>query len=646
MNLLNIRNFAIISHIDHGKSTLADRFLELTNTVSKREMKEQFLDNMELEREKGITIKMRPVRMIFGEYILNLIDTPGHIDFSYEVSRALAATEGVILLVDATQGIQAQTLTNIDIAKSLNLKIIPAVNKIDAAHARIEETKDDIVNLLKCDKNEILEISGKTGAGVENLLYAVIERIHPPKTEYKDSGPRALIFDFEYSEHKGIISYIRVFDGIIKKEQELNLLKSKVKFKVKEIGFFTPDYSAQNELRAGEIGYIVSSLKEPSIVKVGDTIVSPLNFLPGLSGYKNPKPVIWANFFPVSQAEFEMLKKALLKLSLNDSALSFEEIHATAVGRGFRLGFLGMLHLEIIAERLKREFKIETINTLPSVVYLVEYSDKFKNSTINTVSDLEEKNISEKIYSAANFPDDFKISLIKEIWVDAEILAPEYQANDILRLLKEFEGELKDVLNFSGNRIIIKAEMPLRELMRGFFDRLKSVSSGYASFNYEIDPVKNQTNESFVVKNDGAEKIKVNNNLDELILNRTSERGEKWRVANVTRLDILINEEEISALSRIVPEHRLNKEAEEIVEKLKNLLPRALYLIKIQAKAHGRIIASRSISAFKKDVAGYLYGGDRTRKMKLWQKQKKGKSRLKEKSRYQIPPDVFLKVMK
>lgn len=611
MNLSNIRNFAIISHIDHGKSTLADRFLELTNTVSKREMKEQFLDNMELEREKGITIKMRPVRMVFGDYILNLIDTPGHIDFSYEVSRALAATEGVILLVDATQGIQAQTLTNIDIARDLNLKIIPAVNKIDIKEARIEETKDDIVNLLGCDKNEILEISGKTGAGVENLLHAVIERIPSPKTEFKDAGPRALIFDFEYSEHKGIISYIRVFDGAIKKDQELNLLKSKVKFKTKEIGFFTPDYSAQSELRAGEIGYIVSSLKSPSLVKVGDTIVSVLNSLPELPGYKNPKPVIWANFFPVSQAEFEMFKKALLKLSLNDSALSFEEIHAAAVGRGFRLGFLGMLHLEIIAERLKREFKIETINTLPSVVYLVEYADRFKNNTAKNAEDLEEKKISEKIYSAANFPDDFKISLIKEIWVDAEILAPESQANDILRLLKEFEGELKDVLNFSGNRIMIKAEMPLRELMRGFFDRLKSASSGYASFNYEIN-----------------------------------ESESRWRGASVTRLDILINDEEIFALSRIVSEHRLNKEAEEIVEKLKNLLPRALYLIKIQAKAHGRIIASRSISALKKDVTGYLYGGDRTRKMKLWQKQKKGKSRLKEKSKYQIPPDVFLKVMK
>ncbi len=610
-NLSNIRNFAIISHIDHGKSTLADRFLELTNTVPKREMKEQFLDNMELEREKGITIKMRPVRMIWQGFILNLIDTPGHIDFSYEVSRALAATEGVILLVDGTQGIQAQTLTNIEIAKNLNLKIIPAVNKIDVKEARIEETKNDIVNLLRCDKNDVLEISGKTGAGVENLLKTVIDKISPPKIEFKDSNPRALIFDFEYSEHKGIIAYTRVFDGAIKKEQELYLIKSKVKFKAKEIGFFNPDYSAQNEINAGEIGYIVSSLKEPSFVKVGDTIVSASNILPELLGYKEPKPVIWANFFPVSQAEFEMLKKALLKLSLNDSALSFEEIQAKAVGRGFRLGFLGMLHLEIIAERLKREFKIETINTIPSVVYLVEYNDRFKNLAAKTAGDSEEKKVSEKIYSAASFPEDFKINLIKEIWVNAEILAPEFQANDILRLLKEFEGELKDVINFSGNRIMIKAEMPLRELMRGFFDRLKSVSSGYASFNYEID-----------------------------------ESDDKWRAARVTRLDVLINEEEISALSRIVPEHRLEKEAGQIVEKLKNLLPKALYQIKIQAKARGRIIASQTISALKKDVTGYLYGGDRTRKMKLWQKQKKGKERLKEKSRYQIPPSVFLKVMK
>lgn len=606
MNLSNIRNFAIISHIDHGKSTLADRFLEITNTVSKREMKEQFLDNMELEREKGITIKMRPVRMIFGKYILNLIDTPGHIDFSYEVSRALAATEGVILLVDATQGVQAQTLTNIDIARSLNLKIIPVVNKIDVKDARIEETKKDIVNILNCEENDILEISGKTGAGAPELLQAVIDRIPPPKTEFDGENPRALIFDFEYSEHKGIIAYIRVIDGVIKKEQEIYLAKSRVKFKAKEVGFFIPDYSFQNEIKSGEIGYIATSLKEPSLVRVGDTVVSVLNSLPELYGYKEPKPVIWANFFPSSQADFEMLKKALLKLSLNDSALSFEEIQAPMVGRGFRLGFLGMLHLEIIAERVKREFKIETINTLPSVVYFVKYKNGIKEDVSSALIAKEEK-----IYSAANFPEDYKIDSVREIWVDAEILSPENQANDILKLLKEFEGELKDVLNFSGNRIMIKAEMPLRELMRGFFDKLKSVSSGYASFNYEIN-----------------------------------ENEDRLRYANVVRLDILINEEEIFALSRIVPEHRLSKEAEEIVEKLKNLLPRALYQIKIQSRAHGRIIASRTISALKKNVTGHLYGGDRTRKMKLWQKQKKGKSRLKEKSRYQIPPDVFLKVMK
>jgi len=605
IDLKNIRNFAIISHIDHGKSTLADRFLEITNTVSKREMKEQFLDNMELEREKGITIKMRPVRMIWKtpkcdigveqEFILNLIDTPGHIDFSYEVSRALAATEGVILLVDATQGVQAQTLTNIDIAKSLNLKIIPAVNKIDVKDARIEETKKDIANILNCEESDILEISGKTGAGVPELLQVIIEKIPPPKKDFEGENPRALIFDFEYSEHKGIIAYVRVFDGVIKKEQEIYLSKSEIKFKAKEIGFLCPDYSSQNEISAGEIGYIVTGLKEPSLVRVGDTVVSFSNLMPELHGYHEPKPVIWANFFPASQADFDMLKKALLKLSLNDSALRFEEIQADMVGRGFRLGFLGMLHLEIIAERIKREFKIDTINTIPSVVYEVQRKD----------------GTCDKIYSAANFPEDFKISAVREIWVNAEILAPEVQANDILKLLKDFEGEIKDVLNFSGNRIMLKAEMPLRELMRGFFDKLKSVSSGYGSFNYDID-----------------------------------ESDDKWRFANITRLDILINEEEVSALSRIVPEHRLSKDAEEIVEKLKDFLPRALYQIKIQARAHGRIIASRTISALKKNVTGHLYGGDRTRKMKLWQKQKKGKSRLKEKSRYQIPPDVFLKVMK
>jgi len=658
MNLENIRNFAIISHIDHGKSTLADRLLELTGAVSKREMKEQFLDSMELEREKGITIKMRPVRMLwrpqmqnakykmqndnlkfknnspqantkilnFDFYILNLIDTPGHTDFSYEVSRALAAAEGAVLLVDATQGIQAQTIANVELAKSLNLKILAAVNKIDLKEARIEEVKKDIGKLLKCEEKEILEISAKYGTGVEKLIQAIIQKIPPPNnlvsSTYQVENPRALIFDFEYSAHKGIIAFVRVFDGALKKDEELYLNKAGVKFKAKEIGYLTPDYSSQEKIFSGEIGYIITNLKEPSMVRVGDTITSFINPLPVLSGYKESHPVIWSNFFPSSQQQFEELNKALLKLSLNDSSLSFEEIHIPSIGRGFRMGFLGMLHLEIISERLKREFKIETINTLPSVAYLIQFKDGKK----------------EKIYSANDFPDDFKINSVFEFWVKAEILTPEDKLSAISRLIQDYEGIIEKVDNFSSpptnfssnkieketnteawdktqlvggkNRLIIKTIMPLRELMRGFFDSLKSVSSGYASFNYELDETEN------------------------------------LKKAEVVRLDILINEEEIPSLSRIVPLSRLYKEAEDITDKLKNLLPPALYVLKIQAKAKGRIIASRSISALKKNVTGYLYGGDRTRKMKLWQKQKKGKEKLREKSRYTIPSDVFLKVMK
>ena len=605
-DLKNIRNFAIISHIDHGKSTLADRFLEITNTVSKREMKAQFLDNMELEREKGITIKMRPVRMIFhlknhsdtmtfnSEYILNLIDTPGHIDFSYEVSRALAATEGVILLVDATQGAQAQTVVNIDIARGLNLKIIPAVNKIDARGSRVEQTKKDIIKLLNCEKEEILEISGKTGQGTENMLYSVIYNIPSPETKFKGEAPRALIFDFEYSEHKGIIAFIRVVDGVIKKDSELYMIRSGIKFKIRELGVLAPDFSPRDNLSAGEIGYIVTNFKEPSAVRVGDTIISAERPLTALIGYKEPKPVIWANFFSSRQAEFTDFKKALMKLSLNDSSFTFEEINAEAVGRGFRLGFLGMLHMEIIAQRLRREFKIETINTIPSVSYLIKYKNGGE----------------EKIYSAADFPEEHEMYSQKELWVDASVLVPHEYMNEILKLLQEFEAQTEDVINFSPDRLMFKTKMPLRELMRGFFDRLKSVSSGYASFNYEIGGTESE-----------------------------------WRASDLARLDILINEEEVAALSRITPKHRLQKEAEEIVEKLKNLLPPALFQIKIQAKARGRILSSRTISALKKNVTAHLYGGDRTRKMKLWQKQKKGKAKLKEKSNYQIPPDVFLKIM-
>jgi len=610
MELENIRNFCIMAHIDHGKSTLADRFLELTGTVEKRKMREQFLDQMELERERGITIKMQPVRMAYKNYILNLIDTPGHIDFSYEVSRALRAVEGAILLVDATQGVQAQTITNVEMAKALGLAIIPVINKIDLFSARIEETKEEIVKLLKLGNlvplktdnkgnltgtqisEPILEISAKTGEGVEKLLEEIINRIPPPKFEFKDR-PRALVFDFEYSPHRGIIVYIRMIDGTIKKGDELFLWQTKEKFIAGEIGVFFPQRSPMPMLNAGEIGYIVTNIKKPSIGIVGDSVVSVKNPLAPLSGYLHPKPVVWASIYPESQDDFDNLRQALERLRLSDSSLSFEEETSGALGRGFRCGFLGMLHLEIIIERLKREFGLKLIVAAPSITYKIHFTDG------------REK----EIHSPMFFPDEHLIKKIFEPWVEAQIIIPSEKMGIVMQILYEHEAEVGETKRFGDSRNLLEVKMPLRELMRNFFDELKSVTAGYGSLNYKISGLRE------VVK-------------DELV-----------------RLDILIAGDVVPAFSRIISRRRLQIDAESAVEKLKNLIPRALFVIKIQAKCLGRILASRSIPALRKDVTGYLYGGDRTRKMKLWQKQKKGKKRLKERGKVNIPSDVFIKIM-
>jgi GTP-binding protein LepA len=595
MDTKNIRNFVIIAHIDHGKSTLADRFLELTGTVEKRKMREQFLDQMELERERGITIKMQPVRMAYKNYILNLIDTPGHIDFSYEVSRALKAVEGAILLVDATQGVQAQTISNVEMAKNLDLVIIPVINKIDLPSARPKETKDEIIKLLNCDKENIFEISAKTGEGVEKLLEEIINHIPPPKIEFKDR-PRALVFDFEYSSHRGIIVYIRMIDGTIKTSDELFLWQIKEKFIAGEIGVFSPHRSPVSMLNAGEIGYIVTNIKKPSIGIVGDSVV-PVNSSAGgltpLSGYLQPKPVVWASIYPESQDDFDNLRQALERLRLSDSSLSFEEETSGALGRGFRCGFLGMLHLEIIIERLKREFDLKLIVAAPSITYKIHFTDG------------REK----EIHSPMFFPDEHLIKKIFEPWVEMQIIIPPEKMGAVMQILYEHEAEVGETKRFGDSRNLLKVKMPLRELMRNFFDELKSVTAGYGSLNYKISGLRE------VIK-DG-----------------------------LVRLDILIAGDVVPALSRIISRRRLQIDAESAVEKLKNLIPRALFVIKIQAKGLGRILASRSIPALRKDVTGYLYGGDRTRKMKLWQKQKKGKKRLKEMGKVNIPSDVFIKIM-
>jgi len=606
MDLKHIRNFSIIAHIDHGKSTLADRMLEITHTIETRKMRDQVLDSMDLERERGITIKMQPVRMEykFGEenYILNLIDTPGHIDFSYEVSRALKAVEGSILLVDSTQGVQAQTLTTLAMARHSGLKIIPVLSKIDSPLARVDEVKEEVVNLLNCDPNEILLVSGRTGEGVENLLQEVIKRVPEPKETISDVGRldfgrptsetlRALVFDFKYSNHRGVIIFIRMFDGKVAKGDNLIFAVSGEKFSALEVGTFSPEETSCDFLSSGETGYIVTGIKKPGIASVGDTITMFRNPLPAFPGYMQPLPVVWASVFPEDADDFAELKLALGKLKLSDSAFSYEEESSGSLGRGFRCGFLGMLHLEIITERLKREFNLELVVTTPSITYEVLLKNGKK----------------EKVYSPYFFPDDGLIEKVFEPWVKLKIITPVQYVGNIMQLLFDHEGEVGDTESFGDNRGTISVEMPLRELMRNFFDELKSTSSGYASISYEIG---------------------------------------KLREANVTRLDLIVADEVVPAFSRVVAKKRAEIEAENAVLKLDNLLPRQMFTLKIQGCALGRIISSRTKSGMKKDVTQHMYGGDITRKMKLREKQKKGKKKMKERGRVNIPQDVFLKMMR
>ncbi|MCE9628539.1 MAG: translation elongation factor 4 [Candidatus Vogelbacteria bacterium] len=592
-----IRNFSIIAHIDHGKSTLADRLLEVTGTIEKRKMMAQVLDSMELERERGITIKMQPVRMSYGyqgvDYELNLIDTPGHIDFSYEVSRALQAVEGVLLLVDATQGVQAQTLSVLDMARALNLVIIPVLNKIDLPSARTVEITEEMMKLLDCRAEDVIAVSGKTGQGVDVLLKEIIDRIPPAGVSGSTAvGSRGLVFDFEYSTHRGVIVYIRVLDGSIKKGDELKFVASGEKFTVLEVGALAPSKTPVDCLESGEIGYVVTGIKESGNAKVGDTLTSASHPLPAVAGYQTARPVVWASVYPESQDDFTSLRQALERLRLSDSSLSFEEESSGALGRGFRCGFLGMLHLEIITERLKREFDLSLVIATPTISY--EVTNK-------------RTGVIENIYSPHLFPEDLKEIEVNETWIKVKIITPIIYLNTLMQLLYDHEAEVVHMENFGDNRTVLEIEMPLRELMRNFFDEVKSASSGFASFSYQM--------------------------LDK-------------RKADVVRLDILVAEEPMAAFSRVVSTRRVQKEADEAVEKLKKLLPSQLIIVKIQGKAMGRILASRTISAMRKDVTDYLYGGDITRKMKLREKQKKGKKKMQKLGKVNIPQDVFLKMMK
>ncbi len=600
MNPEFIRNFSIVAHIDHGKSTLADRLLERTGTIPARKMRDQVLDRMELERERGITIKMQPVRMKYGEYILNLIDTPGHIDFSYEVSRALKAVEGVLLLVDSTQGIQAQTLTTLAAAEAQKCVIIPVISKIDSPAARIDEVCGELAKLVRMPKEKVLAVSGKTGEGVGELLEVIVRRIPSPVARValatKQGLPllhqeaRGLIFDFSYSTHRGVALYVRVFDGTFKKSQPLSFRAADKNFIALEVGIFTPDETPADSLSAGEIGYIVTGTKEPGIVGVGDTVGAIKGVLPALEGYKKPRPVVWASVYPKNQPDLSLLRQALERLRLSDSSLSFEEESSGVLGRGFRCGFLGLLHLEIITERLRREFNLSLVVTIPTISYAVTKTNGAK----------------EIIYTPAKFPEHGDIAAIEEPWAEVIIITPADSVSQLIRLLYEHEARTLSTETFEDSRIEITVEMPLRELMRGFFDSLKSISSGYASLSYELLPE---------------------------------------RPADVMRLDILVADETVPAFARIVARSRIQEEAEKMVEKLHSLLPKQLFVTKIQARAQGRIIASKTLSAMRKDVTGYLYGGDITRKMKLLEKQKRGKKKLLARGAVNIPESVFMKMV-
>ncbi|MEK7593412.1 MAG: translation elongation factor 4 [Patescibacteria group bacterium] len=594
----NIRNFVIISHIDHGKSTLADRFLEITKTVDSRNMKAQYLDSLESERERGITIKMAPVRMAYSlnhkSCILNLIDTPGHPDFGYEVSRALAAVEGAILLVDASQGIQAQTLAKFYSAKKQGLKIIGAVNKIDLTDKEtVEKEIKELAGLIDCQPEEIHKISGKTGEGVEELLEAIIKEIPSPKFQTESASSKALIFDSFYNDHKGIVAGVRVFNGEFKISDNAYLIAVGQNFKIKELGYFKPQMESAQKISNGEIGYIATGVKETEKIKIGDTIISS-KFkvespkLLALPGYQEPNPVVFVSFYPENGDDFDNFKKSLERLKLNDSALRFEPDKNEVLGRGFKIGFLGKLHFEITVERLEKEFNIKVINSFPSVSY-----------NIKTKGNQEYV----RIESAGELPDDFEEIL--EPIIKIEIIAPTGHLGSVLGLKEHFRMEKIETKNL-GERILISAEMPLAELISDFDDRLKSVSQGFASFNYEFAD---------------------------------------YRKADLKKLEILVAGSKVAGLSKIIPEERIEREARKMVEKLKEILPRQQFSQAIQAVSDGRIVARETAPAMKKDVAGYLYGGDRTRKMKLWKKQKKGKKKLLEMANVQIPAEIFKKMI-
>ena len=590
----NIRNFSIIAHIDHGKSTLADRLLEITGAVYKREMKDQILDNMDLERERGITIKLNAVKLNYkykGEdYVINLIDTPGHVDFSYEVSRSLAACEGAILVVDAAQGIEAQTLANLYLAMEQDLTIIPVINKIDLPNADIPRVKKELIEVLGFNENDIILCSAKTGKGVQDILDAVIEKIPEPKINV-DKPTRALIFDSYFDPYRGVVLLVKLEDGKIKIGDTIKMMATNSTFEVVELGVHTPKEEKYNELKSGEVGYVAASIKDISTVSVGDTItVVGREATEPIKGYKKMKPMVFSGIFPTEPNRYEELKEALIKLKLNDAALSFEPETSEALGFGFRIGFLGLLHMDVIITRIEREFNIGIIATSPSVVYEVTLTDGSKVD----------------VDAPSKMPEKTKINYIKEPYIYTNIIAPSEYIGAIMELCQNKRGIYKSVDYIDVTRIDVHYEIPLSEIVYDFYDRLKSTTKGYASFDYELCGYK----ESSLVK-----------------------------------MDILLNGEIVDALSIIIHKDFAYQKGRAIVKKLRELIPRQMFQIPIQASIGSKVIARENISALKKNVLAKCYGGDVSRKRKLLEKQKEGKKRMKMVGTVEVPQEAFLAVL-
>lgn len=590
MKLKNIRNFCIIAHIDHGKSTLADRMLELTNTVQKRDMKSQLLDSMDLEREKGITIKLAPVKMSYKNYDLNLIDTPGHVDFSYEVSRSLQACEGAILVVDASQGIQAQTLANVYLALNENLTIIPVLNKIDLPAADIPRVSAEIINLLGCSQSDILQISAKTGMGVDSVLDAIIDQIDSPKGD-ENAPSRALIFDSYYDDYRGVILYVRVVDGMIKKGDTIEMMATNANGLALEVGALQPTMRSGSELSTGDIGYIVTNLRTTRDARVGDTVTTKRSHTDSqLPGYKLVKPFVYAGFFPTSNDDYQNLKDAIEKLSLSDSALQFEPENSPVLGFGVRIGFLGLLHMDIIRERLEREYNLDLIVTNPSTDYQV---------VLSTGDELD-------IKSASDLPDVSKIKEIREPWIKGEIVVPKSYIGAVIQLVVGKRGIQKN-LSYIDERALISFEAPLANLLTDFYDQLKSITSGYGSFNYELDT---------------------------------------YRVDDLVRVDFYVAGNMVDALSVMAHRSESARLGREVVDKLKEVIPRQNFQVALQAAIGGKYIARADLSAYRKDVTTGLYGGDVSRKKKVLAKQAKGKKRMKRFGKVDIPSEAFTVMLK